>query len=91
MHWLNGVPAGQWASTFRLRPCSGSGQGGSGSAVIYVDGITENPKIYGTASNSTLVVNYDQGLDRGRHTVVVFGNVGRQASAFAWSFTVKPA
>jgi hypothetical protein len=64
-----------------------SGKGGTGSAVIYVDGLTENPKIYGTQRNSTLVVNYDPALDPGRHTVVVFGNVGRDASATGWWFT----
>jgi hypothetical protein len=65
-----------------------SGEGGVGSAVIYVDGLTENPKVYGTQRNSTLVVNYEPALDPGRHTVVVFGNVGRDASATAWWFTV---
>ena len=65
-----------------------SGEGGVGSAVIYVDGLTENPVVYGTQRNSTLVVNYEPALDPGRHTVVVFGNVGRDASATAWWFTV---
>jgi hypothetical protein len=65
-----------------------SGEGGAGTAVIYVDGAAENPKVYGTASNSTLVVNFDPALDPGRHTVVVFGNVGRDASATGWWFTV---
>jgi hypothetical protein len=64
-----------------------SGEGGTGSAVFYVDGLTENPKIYGTQRNSTLVVNYDPALDPGRHTVVVFGNVGHDASATGWWFT----
>jgi hypothetical protein len=65
-----------------------SGEGGVGSAVIYVDGLTENPKVYGTQRNSTLVVNYEPALDAGRHTVVVFGNVGSDASATAWWFRV---
>jgi hypothetical protein len=64
-----------------------SGKGGGGTAVVYVDGLTENPKVYGTPSNSTLVVNYEPALDRGRHTVVVFGSVGRDASATGWWFT----
>ncbi len=38
-----------------------SGEGGAGSAVFYVDGLTENPKIYGTQRNSTLVVNIRPG------------------------------
>jgi hypothetical protein len=70
-----------------------SGQAGEGTALVYVDGLAENPKIYTTKSNSTVVVNYQPALDPGRHTVVVFGTVGRQASATGWWFTVrrKPA
>jgi hypothetical protein len=70
-----------------------SGKGGTGSAVVYVDGLTENPKVFGTASNSTLVVNFEPALDPGRHTVVVFGDVGRDASATGWWFTAarKPS
>jgi hypothetical protein len=64
-----------------------SGKGGGGTAVVYVDGLTENPKVYGTATNSTLVVNFQPALGRGRHTVVVFGAVGRDASATGWWFT----
>ena len=64
-----------------------SGEGGAGSAVLYVDGLTENPKVYSTATNSTLVVNFEPALDPGRHTVVAFGNVGRDASATGWWFT----
>jgi hypothetical protein len=68
-----------------------SGQSGAGAAVVYVDGLTENPKVYGTASNSTLVVNFEPALDPGRHTVVVFGSVGRQAAATGWWFTAARA
>jgi hypothetical protein len=64
-----------------------SGKDGTGSAVVYVDGLSENPKVFGTASNSTLVVNFEPALDPGRHTVVVFGDVGRDASATGWWFT----
>jgi hypothetical protein len=65
-----------------------SGQGGNGTAVVYVDGAAEPPKVYGTATNSTVVVNFEPALGPGRHTVVVFGSVGRQASATGWWFTV---
>jgi hypothetical protein len=65
-----------------------SGAGGSGTAVLYLDGQAENPKVYGTASNSTVVANFDPALDPGRHTVVVFGSVGRDASATGWWFRV---
>lgn len=65
-----------------------SGQGGNGTAVVYVDGAAESPRVYGTATTSTVVVNFEPALDRGRHTVVVFGSVGRQAAATGWWFTV---
>jgi hypothetical protein len=64
-----------------------SGPGGTGSAVMYLDGHTENPKVAGTTSNSTLYANFDQALDPGRHTVVVFASDGRNAGATAWAFT----
>ena len=64
-----------------------SGPGGSGTAVMYLDGHTENPKVAGTASNSTLYANFEPALDPGRHTVVVFASDGQNAGATAWDFT----
>lgn len=64
------------------------GPGGAGTAVMYVDGQTENPQVRGTASNSTLFANFEPALDPGRHTVVVFADDGREASVTAWAFTV---
>ena len=64
-----------------------TGPGGTGTAVMYLDGHTENPKIAGTSANSTLYANFDQALDPGRHTVVVFASDGRNAGATAWAFT----
>lgn len=64
-----------------------TGPGGTGTAVMYLDGHTENPKVAGTSSNSTLYANFDPPLDPGRHTVVVFANDGRDAGATAWDFT----
>ena len=68
-----------------------SGPGGAGTAVMYLDGHTENPKVVGTSSNSTLYANFDQALDPGRHTVVVFASDGRNAGATAWAFTATKA
>ena len=65
------------------------GPGGSGTAVMYLDGATLNPQVRGTASNSTLFTNFDRPLDPGRHTVVLFASDGRQAAATAWAFTVR--
>jgi hypothetical protein len=64
-----------------------TGPGGSGTAVMYLDGHTENPKVVGTASNATLFANFDPALDPGRHTVVVFASDGQNAGATAWAFT----
>ncbi len=64
------------------------GPGGTGTAVMYLDGHTENPKIYVSAKSATMVANFEPPLDAGRHTVVVFASDGRDASATAWAFTV---
>lgn len=64
------------------------GPGGSGTAVMYLDGQTLSPQVRGTPTNSTMFANFDTGLDPGRHTVVVFAAADRDASATAWSFTV---
>jgi hypothetical protein len=68
-----------------------TGPGGSGTAVMYLDGHTENPKVAGTSSNSTLYANFEPPLDSGRHTVVVFASDGGDAGATAWDFTAGKA
>jgi hypothetical protein len=68
-----------------------TGPGGSGTAVMYLDGHTENPKVAGTASDATLYANFEPPLDPGRHTVVVFASDGGDAGATAWDFTVAKA
>jgi hypothetical protein len=65
------------------------GPGGTGTAVMYVDGQTVSPEVRGTSTNSTLFADFDPALDPGRHTVVVFASDGREAAATAWAFTVK--
>jgi hypothetical protein len=67
------------------------GPAGVGTAVVYLDGRSESPKVYTTKTNSTLVTNFDPALDPGRHTVVVFATDSRDAAARAWAFRVtKP-
>jgi hypothetical protein len=68
-----------------------TGPGGSGTAVMYLDGHTENPKVAGTSSNATLYANFDPALEPGRHTVVVFASDGGDAGATAWDFTAGKA
>jgi hypothetical protein len=68
-----------------------TGPGGSGTAVMYLDGHTENPKVAGTSSNATLYANFEPALDPGRHTVVVFASDGGDAGATAWDFTAGKA
>ena len=65
------------------------GPGGAGDAVMYLDGLTEQPQVRGTPSNATLFANFEPALDPGRHTVVVAATGGREAGATAWAFTVK--
>ena len=65
-----------------------SGIGGAGTALIYLDGRAEAPKVYSTSRNATVVANFEPALDPGRHTVVLFGTVGRNAAAVGWWFTV---
>ncbi len=64
------------------------GPGGTGTAVMYLDGQVVNPEVRGTSANSTLFANFDPALDPGRHTVVLFASDDREASATAWAFTV---
>src|SRR5581483_219301 len=64
-----------------------TGPGGSGTAVMYLDGHTENPKVAGTSSNATLFANFEPALEPGRHTAVVFASDGNDAGATAWAFT----
>ncbi len=64
------------------------GPGGTGTAVLYLDGSAETPEVRGTPTNSTLFANFDPALEPGRHTVVVFAADGREAAATAWAFTV---
>jgi hypothetical protein len=64
-----------------------TGPGGSGTAVMYLDGHPENPKVAGTSGNATLYANFEPALDPGRHTVVVFASDGLNAGATAWEFT----
>ena len=68
-----------------------TGPGGSGTAVMYLDGHTENPKVAGTSSNATLYATFEPPLDPGRHTVVVFASDGGDAGATAWDFTAGKA
>jgi hypothetical protein len=68
-----------------------TGPGGSGTAVMYLDGHTENPKVAGTSGNATLYANFEPALDPGRHTVVVFASDGQEAGATAWAFTAGRA
>ena len=75
----------------RRSPPRSTGPGGSGTAVIYLDGHTENPKVAGTSSNATLFANFEPPLDPGRHTVVVFASDGGDAGATAWEFTAGKA
>jgi hypothetical protein len=65
------------------------GSGGEPTAVLYLDGETLYPKVYGTARSATVYANLDGELARGRHTVVAFAATPSAATATAWAFTVR--
>src|SRR5258708_6643877 len=69
-----------------------TGPGGVGDASIWVDGLPVNDiHVARTAKNATVYANFDPALAAGRHTVVAFATVGRDAGATAWAFdALKP-
>jgi hypothetical protein len=86
-----GPPPGKHEPVVAQIAAAVTGPGGTGTAVMYLDGHTENPKVAGTSSNATMYANFEPALDPGRHTVVVFASDGGEAGATAWDFTVGKA
>jgi hypothetical protein len=65
------------------------GSGGEPTAVLYLDGETLYPKVYGSARAATVFATLDQDFKRGRHTVVAFVAAPTEAAATAWAFTIR--
>jgi hypothetical protein len=62
------------------------GRTGPGTAVLYMDGVTLDPKIYSGQTSATVYSSFPNGLEPGSHTVVAFATSGDSAAATAWTF-----
>ena len=62
------------------------GPGGAGLALLYLDGVTLDPKTYSGPKSATIFANFANSLEPGRHTAVAFVTTGGNAAARAWTF-----
>jgi len=65
------------------------GLGNAGTAVLYVDGVTLDPRVAGDVRSFTVFANLAAPLTAGRHAAVAFGTRGDRAAARAWTFTAR--
>lgn len=63
-----------------------TGRAGGGPALLYLDGITLDPKIYSSPTSATVYASFPNGVEPGRHTAVAFASSGDRAAATAWTF-----
>ena len=62
------------------------GPGGAGIAVLYLDGVTLDPRTSSSAESATIFANFANPLKPGLHTAVAFTSAGGEAGARAWTF-----
>ena len=62
------------------------GPGGAGFALLYLDGVTLDPKTYPGPNSATVFANFENSLEPGRHTAVAFVSTANNAVARAWTF-----
>ena len=62
------------------------GPGGAGVAVLYLDGVTLDPKTSSGPKGATIFANFANPLEPGLHTAVAFTSAGGNAAAQAWTF-----
>ena len=62
------------------------GPGGAGFALLYLDGVTLEPKTYSGPKSATVFANFENSLEPGQHTAVAFVRTGNSAAARAWTF-----
>ena len=62
------------------------GPGGAGVAVLYLDGVTLDPKTSSGPKGATIFANFANPLEPGLHTAVAFTSAGGDAAARAWTF-----
>ncbi len=62
------------------------GPGGAGVAVLYLDGVTLDPRTASSPEGATIFANFVNPLKPGLHTAVAFTSAGGEAAARAWTF-----
>ena len=62
------------------------GPGGAGVAVLYLDGVTLDPRTSSSPEGATIFANFANSLEPGLHTAVAFTSSGGNAAARAWTF-----
>lgn len=62
------------------------GPGGAGVAVLYLDGVTLDPRTSSGPEGATIFANFTNPLVPGLHTAVAFTSAGGKAAARAWTF-----
>ena len=62
------------------------GPGGAGVAVLYLDGVTLDPRTSSSPKGATIFANFANPLEPGLHTAVAFTSAGGNAAARAWTF-----
>jgi hypothetical protein len=62
---------------------------GDGTVVLYLDGETLYPQIYGGGDSATVFANLNEDFPKARHTVLAFAATKSEATAKAWSFVIR--
>jgi hypothetical protein len=62
---------------------------GDATVVLYLDGETLYPKVYGGGTSATVYADLSVPFPRARHTVLAFAATKNEATARAWSFVIR--
>jgi hypothetical protein len=81
-----GPPPGSRGKFSKQIGVESHGPGGAGLAVLYLDGVTLDPRVYSGPKSATIFANFANALEPGRHTAVAFVSTGSSAAARAWTF-----
>jgi hypothetical protein len=81
-----GPPAGSRGKFANQIGVEKHGPGGAGVAVLYLDGVTLDPRTSAGQNSATIFANFPNELEPGRHTAVAFTSAAGEAAARAWTF-----
>jgi hypothetical protein len=62
-------------------------RGGAGTALLYVDGLTLDPRVYTGPKSATVFANLEKSLPPGLHVGAAYADIGDEAAGTAWTFT----